>query len=761
MGLIRLFTRIIVIFVIVYSCQKDHQLNNSNTGLFIGYCDDKTKTSIDNNLNTFWTDGDAISVFRSPVNEKFNFIGTENNPESIFIKDNSTEQPSVLFKRNYSVYPYNINNQCDSEGEIHSSIPNYQYYAVNSFAPNISVMAAVTESINDNRLRFRNVCGYIRINIYGGDPISKIILNGNNHEKIAGEGVIYLDGNYPPQLVMSETANESIVLDCGDIGVNTGKVEEEQVSFIFTLAPVVFTQGITITIINSSGKSQTFKSSRSFEVKRNTIKTMASINFSLSGGTSFTNFCLKDQKGNVYDAYVVGGKDITVRIPYDNENPGSNLSSLIAVFAHNGHKVLVGDAEQISGETVNDFSDFINGVTYKVVASNGDIESYTVKAIDANLPMLFITTPDFYPVTTKEWLPQTNGSEIFIVNTDGSKTDLGKTGIKGRGNSTWGQPKNPYNIKLESKVELLGMKKSKKWCLMANYFDPILMRNTIAMEMANRMDHLGWNPHGEYVEFVLNGKWMGNYWVCEKIEVDKNRINISELLPTDNSGDSMTGGYIFEYDAHGGEAFSFVSEYFSMPVNFKDPDEDISSVQFNYVKDYINSLEAILKDPVRLQNGEYESYINTDSFIDWWIITNISCNGWETTHPFSVYFHKDRGGKLNAGPMWDFDLASFSASENLDVLTTLYYGALFQNSSFVNRLKEKWNIEKNYILGDDAHLPIVDYITNIDDKIKYSAHRDKAMWGDVDNRDYDWYVNWAKSSIPRRIRNMDTEISKL
>ncbi len=79
---------------------------------------------------------------------------------------------------------------------------------------------------------------------------------------------------------------------------------------------------------------------------------------------------------------------------------------------------------------------------------------------------------------------------------------------------------------------------------MANYYDPILMRNAIAMEMGNRMDDLGWNPHGEYVEFVLNGKWYGNYWVCEKIEIDENRVDIAELKSTQTGQEEITGGYI-------------------------------------------------------------------------------------------------------------------------------------------------------------------------------------------------------------------------
>lgn len=761
MGLTKFILRSIVVLLIMCSCQKEVEHKRILNDVFIGYCDNNVKTSIDNELNTHWTSGDKISLFRSTTNEKFSFVGSESSPESLFSKEVDSELPTELFKHNYAVYPYRDDNYCDKEGELHVTIPSVQQYAKGSFAPNVSVMASVTENIDDKVLRFRNACGFIRVKIYGGDPISKIYLTGNNNEKIVGTGVVNIDGNYPLNISMDDSALESIELDCGETGVGTGKLVDDGVSFLFTMAPVTFSNGISIKIVNTSGKTQTYRSSVSFEVKRNIITNMAPLYFSLSGGTQFTSFALSDSNNNTYEAYAVGGKDITVRLPYNEENPGANLTSLSAIFEHNGQKVFVGETEQVSGVTTNDFSDYINGVKFRVVASNGDEEIYTVKAIDANLPMLFITTPDFYPVTTKEWLPQTNGSEIFIINTDGSKTDLGKTGIKGRGNSTWGQPKNPFNIKMVSKASILGMKKSKKWCLMANYFDPILMRNTIAMEMANRMDDLGWNPHGEYVEFVLNGKWMGNYWICEKIEIDKNRVNITELKPTDISEENVTGGYIFEYDAHGGEQFWFRSDYFKMPVNFKDPDEDIADIQFNYVKNYINSLEAILKDSDKLQKGDYESYINVDSFIDWWIITNISCNGWETTHPFSVYFHKDRGGKLCAGPMWDFDLASFSAAENLDVMTTLYYGALFQHPAFVNRLKEKWNIEKEYILGDKNHISIVDFIQSIDDKIKYSAHRDKAMWGDVDNRNYDWYVNWAKSSIPRRIQNMNSKINQL
>ena len=100
--------------------------------------------------------------------------------------------------------------------------------------------------------------------------------------------------------------------------------------------------------------------------------------------------------------------------------------------------------------------------------------------------------------------------------------------IKGRGNSTFVQPKRPYQIKFSSRVSLFGMPKAKKWVLLANHKDKALVRNSILFEAARRLGEKYPNDD-QFVDLYVNSQYMGTYEVCQKVEVDRNRIDIRDL----------------------------------------------------------------------------------------------------------------------------------------------------------------------------------------------------------------------------------------
>ena len=168
--------------------------------------------------------------------------------------------------------------------------------------------------------------------------------------------------------------------------------------------------------------------------------------------------------------------------------------------------------------------------------------------VDTGLPVAYLTTPA--PVTSKdEWIPDAS----MVIVTPGTLDILyrGTLSVKGRGNSTWNYPKKPYALKLDKKSEMLGMKKHKRWCLLANWMDRTLMRNAVAFEIS-RHTGLDWTPDGRFVEVILNGEHLGNYYLCEQIKVDKNRVDVAEPDPAD-----VSGGYIFELDSNYDEVNKF------------------------------------------------------------------------------------------------------------------------------------------------------------------------------------------------------------
>ena len=275
-------------------------------------------------------------------------------------------------------------------------------------------------------------------------------------------------------------------------------------------------------------------------------------------------------------------------------SPLISSQDLILTFKSNGAEVLVNGVRQISGKTMNNFS---KPVTYRVVDGSGSYTEYTVSITGSGLPVLFIETPDHATIPDKhsDWLA---GTQIKLYNPDWTIDYEGMTGIRGRGNSTWGYPKKPYAMKLDSKAEILGMPKHKRWVLLANWLDRTLLRNHIAFKIATMTD-LAYTPRGQFVEVYLNGKHNGCYLLCEHIKVDKNRVNVDEL-----EDDLTDSGYIMELDSYFDEVNKFRSAHYDLPYMFKDPDE-VNEAQFAFIENYVNNMEESLIDDARFATREY------------------------------------------------------------------------------------------------------------------------------------------------------------
>lgn len=436
---------------------------------------------------------------------------------------------------------------------------------------------------------------------------------------------------------------------------------------------------------------------------------------------------------------------------------GENISSLKAFFKTDAAEVTVDGKRQYSGSTLNDFS---QPVRYVLTSEEGVSAEYVVSVrFASDVPVLYITTPGKTAVNSKEnWVAD---AVMNICNLDGQVDSLGNTSIRGRGNSTWSYPKKPYNLKLENKQKVLGMSKHKRWCLLANWMDRTMLRNVVAFEISKRTKALAWTPDGRFVDLVLNGKHCGAYYLCEHIKADKNRVNITEMQASDISGDDVTGGYILELDSYYDRVNKFRSVKRNLPVMFREPDEDILvKQQFEYMQNYFNMVEGYLFNSY-IPDSRYKDYIDVDSFIDWWFVNELSGN-MEPGHPKSSYMYKDRGGKLTAGPVWDFDWQTFvpSSTSFLDN-RTIWYEGLFRDAYFVKRVKEKWNESK----ADFEN--ILNFIDSQAAMYEESAKKNGDMWkiSIVVNNDesltWEKAVERMKTSYKSRFDYLDRNIPAL
>jgi spore coat protein CotH len=340
--------------------------------------------------------------------------------------------------------------------------------------------------------------------------------------------------------------------------------------------------------------------------------------------------------------------------------------------------------------------------------------------IDTGLPVFYIDTQGTQPIISKEDYVKMN---IKIVS-DNPAYCMEKTGLKdeirGRGNTTWSYPKKPYRIKFNKKTSLFGLPEAKSWVLLANYKDATLLSNTIAFELGKRFN-LPYTNHYVHIELVLNGVYQGSYVLTEQVQVGNGRVDIDE----DN-------GYLVELDVYYDEEPKFKTANLQLPVMIKSPEDLTDPAGYNFVKDSLNDLDAVLSSG-DFPNNDYTDLMDMDNFVDFIMINEIVRNG-ELGHPKSTYLYKDTDQKIKMGPLWDFDWAfGLGGHTSIDLSTAKsrmkggwFFSRFFNDPSFVSKYTIRWN-EKYPDIAD-----ISTFIDTMYDRLKISQSLNSRRWYSVD-----------------------------
>ena len=334
------------------------------------------------------------------------------------------------------------------------------------------------------------------------------------------------------------------------------------------------------------------------------------------------------------------------------------------------------------------------------------------------LPILYVDTQYGAAITSKEVYVKAT----LTLEENGVPADTLSCNIRGRGNTTWYWSKKPYLLKMDAKASFFGFPAHKRWILLANFMDKTLMRNLVAMKVSS-MTSLDWTPRCHSVELVLNGKHQGTYLLIEQVRVDKNRVNIKD-------------GYLLESDFHYDNEVQWIDPHGrcvqfgqGIPFAVKDPDSDeITPDQVQEAKELVyRTAEAIYGPDFSDPEKGYAAYIDVASFIDYWIVFEVMGNH-ELGNPGSVFYSWNRGGKLKAGPCWDFDWGVLSYNENPIAQTGLvngkacWYARLFEDPAFKAKVKARY----------EALLPqlqtIPDYIDELEKQLSKSAVLNFQMW---------------------------------
>ncbi|RCH53682.1 hypothetical protein DJ568_16740 [Mucilaginibacter hurinus] len=449
---------------------------------------------------------------------------------------------------------------------------------------------------------------------------------------------------------------------------------------------------------------------------------------------------------------------ISVLIPYLKID-----KKLVLTFAtrYPGTIVRVNDTIIVSGKTVTDFS---KKVTYSVTTPKGITQKYAVIVKSfTGIPILYLHT-DAPVVSKKDYV---TGRLVVDPNTqfNQEKTTI-PLEVRGRGNSTWDLPKKPYRLKFITKAPMLGMPEARNWVLLANHADKTLLRTNIAFETGRKLG-ADFTPEGRHVELVLNGEYAGNYLLTNQVEVHENRVNIPELKPGNVSAEEITGGYLLELDQRMDEDFWFSTKRVG-PFAIKSPD-DITEVQLNYIKNYVQDAEnALFADNFTDPETGYAKYIDVNSFINWFLVQELLKN-MDSKGFSSIFYYKNRGGKLGMGPIWDFDVSIGNITDpelqnpvGWWVKDGIWFKRLFEDPNFRSTVKKRWSEVKR--AGMVSFTPFIDSTANY---INLSQKKNFERWPimnvawpkPVALGSYEKEVAEVKNWLTRRATWMDAQIN--
>ncbi len=347
-----------------------------------------------------------------------------------------------------------------------------------------------------------------------------------------------------------------------------------------------------------------------------------------------------------------------------------------------------------------------------------------------------------------------NGPGKMNRPTDPFNDYNGLVGIELRGSSSQQFPKKSFGFETwdhagnDSSVSLLGFPSETDWVLYAPYSDKSLLRNSLAYYLFGRFGH--YSPLAKFVELYLNGQYRGIYVLVEKIKCGPSRVDIDNLTDTDIRDLELTGGYILKLDKSTGDKNNegFYSRNAPTIINrphffiFDDPDgDDIQSAQRNYIRNKVNDFEASLrsayyKDP----DVGYRSYLDVQSFVDFFIINELSRN--IDGLRLSSYLYKDRDDRdprFHAGPAWDYDIAfgncyyggaELSSGwqylyEEDDHPIPFWWERLMTDIYFTENLRCRWNQLREGVLHTDS---IHEYIDGLVEHIGDAATHNFASF---------------------------------
>lgn len=382
---------------------------------------------------------------------------------------------------------------------------------------------------------------------------------------------------------------------------------------------------------------------------------------------------------------------------------------------------------------------------------------------------------------------------VFTVQSDGrsrladAPEILTRAGAKVRGVSSSTFPKKGYALEFwnendeDKSLPVLGMPADSDWVLYAPYyFDRAMIRNSLIFALSNQIGRYA--PRTRFVEVFLNtdggalneGDYIGVYLLMEKIKRGDDRVNIEKLTTADNAEPEVAGGYLFkndwlEYGEIGwtttlGKPASQGGRGSALAVVYPEQ-EDITSEQFTFIKNYFQGFEDAAYN---LSAEHYSTYIDVDSWADHNILNMYAMN--VDALRLSAYFHKSREGRIQAGPLWDFDRSMDSYDGRDDNPRTwngtgdgtIYFSyewweRLFADPEFRLRYADRWFAMRKDALRTENINSVIDSMA---DELLESQVRNYARWPEVSPAvSFDYEISHLKDWLAQRAEWIDAQMA--
>jgi len=334
---------------------------------------------------------------------------------------------------------------------------------------------------------------------------------------------------------------------------------------------------------------------------------------------------------------------------------------------------------------------------------------------------------------------------------------IGRAGLKVRGSSTGGTAKHQYAFEIwdennqDKDVSLLGMAPESDWILYApSSFDRALINNAFVFELSNQIGRYA--VRTRFCEVYLNtndgsisaSDYVGIYIFMEKIKRGKDRVDVEKLEPWDSTEPQISGGYMLKIDRRdpGDSGFRTARgnpTYGDGTLCYVDPKEDeITAAQSEWIRNYLDDFEDALYGP---QSADpelgYARFIDIDSWIDHNLLNMLAMN--VDALRLSTFIHKQRNGKLEMGPLWDFDRALDSTDgrdnnaqswhgtgDGTDYHNYVWWNELFDDVNFWQKYIDRW-----YALRDGGAFSTTNINATIDamaDELREAEVRNTDRW---------------------------------